>query len=88
MFTLNEIVDLLNSKRLCVTCKTVSELVGQPFGCIKKALPTQEYRANFLWPHDKGSIEEAGYEFVNAKTEAYREQWWDILKERIGEEHR
>lgn len=42
-----------------------------------------QYRANFLWPHDDDSIEEAGYEFANANTEAYREEWWLLLKDRI-----
>ena len=42
-----------------------------------------EYRANFLWPHEKGSIEEAGYEFINGLTEDYREQWWKILFDRF-----
>lgn len=40
------------------------------------------YRANFLWPHDTGSVEEAGYEFVNAGTEEYRKIWWKILLKR------
>lgn len=39
------------------------------------------FNANFLWPHEEGSIEQAGYEFANAKTEKYREQWWKILLE-------
>lgn len=43
---------------------------------------TGDYRANFLWPHDKGTIEEAGYEFANGRTEAYRKWWWEILLER------
>jgi hypothetical protein len=43
-----------------------------------------DYRANFLWPHDKESIEEAGYEFANAATEAYRKTWWTILLHRIN----
>jgi len=42
-----------------------------------------EYRANFLWPHDDNSIEEAGYEFVNARDEEYRRSWWRILVNRI-----
>ena len=41
-----------------------------------------EYRANFLWPHSKGSIQEAGYEFANGRTEAYRRQWWKQLLRR------
>ena len=44
-----------------------------------------KYKADFLWPHEKGSVEEAGYEFANARTEEYRQQWWDILIERIAQ---
>jgi len=74
------------SKRPCTTCQTVSELVGQPFGCVKKAMnQPPEFRANFLWPYEAGSIENAGYEFINGRTEAYRKQWWDILITRAGE---
>ena len=40
------------------------------------------YKADFLWPHESGSVEEAGYEFVNASTEIYRKEWWDILLDR------
>ena len=38
-----------------------------------------EYRAEFLWPHEEGSIEALGYEFANAKTEGYRQKIWDAL---------
>lgn len=41
-----------------------------------------EGRADFLWPHEEGSLEEAGYEFVNAKTEEYRREWWEALVRR------
>jgi len=41
------------------------------------------YKANFLWPHEKESIEEAGYEFANGQTESYQKVWWDILIERL-----
>lgn len=44
-----------------------------------------QYKANFLWPHKVGSLEEAGYEFANASTKAYREEWWDVLCERAAE---
>jgi hypothetical protein len=40
-------------------------------------------KAIFLWPCLEGSIEEAGFEFANARTESYREVWWKILIERI-----
>lgn len=41
-----------------------------------------EYRANFLWPHEAGSVEEAGYEFGNGKTQEYQKFWWETLLER------
>lgn len=40
------------------------------------------YRANFLWGHKDESIEEAGYEFANGKTEDYIKEWWGILLQR------
>lgn len=43
----------------------------------------EKYKADFLWPNNEGSIEEAGYEFANAQTEEYRKQWWDILIDRV-----
>lgn len=89
------VLNLLNSdghcfsKRPCMTCRTVSELVGQPFGCVKKALPkVPVYLAEFLWPHEKGSVGEAGYEFANAKTEAYRQELWAVLLDRIKDVER
>jgi hypothetical protein len=45
------------------------------------------YKADFLWPGDKDSIEEAGYEFANARTEGYQKLWWDILIRRIKEKN-
>jgi len=47
------------------------------------AQPEQKYRADFLWPHENNSAEEAGFEFANGTTESYTQQWWDILKKRI-----
>ena len=41
-----------------------------------------KYKAEFLWPHEDGSIEEAGYEFANGKSEDYVKKWWEILLER------
>lgn len=41
------------------------------------------YRAAFLWPHDDGSVEEAGYEFANGKTLEYQRLWWGVLLERV-----
>jgi len=52
-------------------------------GSSAPACSAPEYRADFLWPHDDGSVEEAGYEFANARTEDYRCEWWNILIERI-----
>jgi hypothetical protein len=43
------------------------------------------YRADFLWAHAEGSVEEAGYEFANARTEEYRQQWWTILLDRASD---
>jgi hypothetical protein len=42
-----------------------------------------EYRASFLWPNERGSGQEAGYEFANGRTEAYRHQWWKELLRRV-----
>ena len=39
----------------------------------------EEHKAGFLWPNEPGSLEEAGYEFANAATEEYRQEWWQIL---------
>jgi len=46
----------------------------------------ERIKANFLWPAEDGSIEAAGYEFANAKTEAYQKQWWGILLATAKEE--
>lgn len=45
----------------------------------------EKVRADFLWPVEKDSVEEAGYEFANARTEEYRENWWKILLVRASE---
>lgn len=44
------------------------------------------YKANFLWPFASGTVEEAGYEFANARTESYRKSWWKILIARMKKE--
>ncbi len=45
----------------------------------------KEFKANFLWPHEDGSIEQLGYEFANAKTEEYRKEIWsEIVKRTKG----
>ena len=43
-----------------------------------------DYRAEFLWPHEDDSVEEAGYEFANAQTDAFRKEWWNTLLERAA----
>lgn len=47
-----------------------------------------EYRANFLWPHEEGSIEQLGYEFANGKTEKYLKSVWKQLVKRIRKSER
>ena len=46
----------------------------------------QTYSAPFLWPCREGSVEEAGYEFANAKTPEFQKEWWDILVYRIRQQ--
>ena len=46
----------------------------------------EKIRANFLWPSEDESVEAAGYEFANAKTEAYQKQWWSILLATVKEQ--
>lgn len=41
------------------------------------------YRSDFLWPHEDGSVEQAGYEFANGTTEEYRQLWWNIILDRV-----
>lgn len=60
--------------------------LSQPKGERGSAIPeTDGYRANFLWPHGDDSVNEAGYEFANARTEEYRKQWWEILLSRAAQ---
>lgn len=40
------------------------------------------YKADFLWPYEEGSVQEAGYAFVNANTEEGRMLWWKKILER------
>lgn len=47
-------------------------------------IPRKDYKANFLWPNEHSSAEEAGYEFANARTERYRKIWWRILISRLA----
>lgn len=54
-------------------------------GCLAEAKrrdelnAAQSYRANFLYPPNEGSVDEAGYEFANGATEEYRLMWWKKL---------
>ena len=53
-------------------------------GSSAPACSAPEYRAEFLWPHEDGSVEEAGYEFANGRTDGYQREWWKILCDRIA----
>jgi hypothetical protein len=73
-----------------MTKHTIVGHKGEVFGScgptlIDSSIPHEpvKYSANFLFPHVQGSIEEAGYEFANAKTEEYQKEWWETLKIRI-----
>lgn len=39
--------------------------------------------ASFLRPYVVDTIEEAGYEFANAKTEEQRKEWWDVIMDKM-----
>ncbi len=43
----------------------------------------EPYKANGLWPHEEGSVEQAAYEFANGKTIEYETLWFGILVARI-----
>ena len=45
----------------------------------------KEVRAQFLSSSQSGSIDEAGYEFINADTEKDRAEIWKAIKHRIEE---
>lgn len=45
---------------------------------------SENYKANFLWPHEDGSLEQLGYEFANANTEEYREEVWKEIIARLS----
>lgn len=45
----------------------------------KRLEEAEKPRADFLWPHEDGSLEALGYEFANAKTEEYRREVWRAL---------
>ena len=55
----------------------------EPDYVLTPAAPKTGYKASFLWPHEPDSVEEAGYEFANASTEGFREEWWAVLVARI-----
>ena len=97
-FTIKELNEMTDDEiffQLCVdrqtTCTNVysplftklSQIINRLREKIDKE--KEEYKANFLWPAEKGSVEEAGYEFANAKTENYRKKWWMILLVKIQE---
>lgn len=44
---------------------------------------TKRTRADFLFPANPGSVEEAAFEFANARTEEYRREWWETLQRRL-----
>lgn len=48
----------------------------------------EEYKANFLWGSEEGSLESLLYDFANALTEEYRKEIYkaihDLLKEGWG----
>jgi hypothetical protein len=64
-----------NAEHLYQLAEAAESLEGKT-GSQKEA---RAYRANFLWPPDEGSVEQAGYEFANAKVEEYCREWWRIL---------
>lgn len=53
--------------------------MGIPVDAAENSRDLYVYKADFLWPVIPDSVEEAGYEFANAQTEAYRQHWWLIL---------
>jgi hypothetical protein len=65
----------------CTGCDKVGKDKGNEMKNKKKT--KKKYRANFLYPFEDDSVEEAGYEFANGKTEEYQKLWWDILVLRI-----
>ena len=68
-----------------VVMLNVMQQPAPPFG-VEREKSMSDYRAEFLQPPDKDSIEWAGYEFANGGTEEYRKVWWDILLERVRTE--
>lgn len=40
-------------------------------------------KANFLWPHSDDSLDQFLYEFANTKTEEYRKEIYNSLKDKI-----
>jgi hypothetical protein len=49
------------------------------------AQQTLEYKADFLWGYGDDTPEMYGYEFCNARSEAYRRVMWDALVAKIKE---
>jgi len=48
---------------------------------IKRVNP--EYKADFLWPAEDGTLESYLYEFANAGTEAYRKEIYLAIKRMV-----
>ena len=92
----------INTDGMRKLAKSVKEGQGTRVGSIAKMLidcceridrltaelkdTKEKIRANFLWPTEDGSVEAAGYEFANAKTEAYQKLWWSILLDTAKEQ--
>ena len=68
--------------------KAELEAHGKAMKEIGRVEEQQRYKASFLWPHEDGSIESLGYEFVNAKTEEFRMHMWDALCKAMFEKGR
>jgi hypothetical protein len=43
------------------------------------------YKADFLWPHEQGTLEDYLYEFANAHTEEYRKIIYDAIKSKFDQ---
>ena len=80
--TVPEIEDAVARSVACADARRLADLTGQSLPTAVSE-PSRIYRAEFLWGHEDGSIEAAGYEFANAGTEDYSKEWWDVLLERV-----
>lgn len=66
----------------CINCDKWIAVMPNSTGPEK---PCEEikYNADFLWPHEDDSLESILYEFANAKSEDYRKQQYESIKEII-----